>query len=160
MTSPQPSIGEALSALWQEAKGTSEGRLEFSKALGQMVPYTGSIGAVVRELTPGSAFVELAEHPAILNHLASIHAVALMNLAELTTGLALLPSLGGDVRGILRGLTISYEKKARGLLVAAAHVTLPEITEDIEMQVEATITDEEGDTCAIAVATWRLGPVQ
>ena len=37
MTSPQPSIGEALSALWQEAKGTSEGRLEFSKALGQMV---------------------------------------------------------------------------------------------------------------------------
>lgn len=159
MTSREPSIGEVLSTLWQDAEGTADGRREFSEALGAMVPYTGSIGAIVRELSPGRAAVELTEHEAILNHLASIHAVALMNLAELTTGLALLPSLGGEVRGILRGLSISYEKKARGHIVATSHVSLPEITEDTELEVKATITDDDGDICANAVATWRLGPV-
>ena len=160
MASMQPTIGEVLSSLWKESKGSAEGRLAFSRALGEMVPYTGSIGAVVRELEPGVAVVELTEHAAILNHLSSIHAVALMNLAELTTGMALLPSLGGGVRGILRGLSISYEKKARGTITATSSVSLPEIDGDTELQVEATITDEQGDVCSYATATWRLGLVE
>ncbi len=125
--------------------------------LGWMVPYTGSIGARVELLEPGHARVSLRDRRAVRNHLHSIHAIALANLGEVATGMAMLTA-AGNARGILVGINISYQKKARGTLVAECTATPPVVTEPIEVPVTAAITDSSGETVAIITATWRLAP--
>ena len=126
-----------------------------------MVPYTGSVGAVVDRYDPGHVVVSLGDRRRVRNHLGSVHAIALANLGELATGLAVIGAMDETVRGILTGLEVSYTKKARGRLRAEALVDIPEVgTETVETQVEARITDEDGDLVSVVRADWRLGPVR
>lgn len=152
-----PAPGQRLRSLWSRLSPYPGGKWLFSRILGRMAPYSGTIGSRVEQLEPGHARVVLADRRRVRNHLDSIHAVALMNLAEQASGLAVLMGLPADVRGILTGLTITYQKKARGPLVAECRCAIPAVTGSIDYEAVATITDAGGDVVAQAVARWRLG---
>ncbi|HET7230317.1 MAG TPA: hotdog fold domain-containing protein [Longimicrobium sp.] len=143
---------------WERWSGRPGGRRIFSLLLGRVVPYTGSMGATVQELRPGYARATLRDRRRVRNHLRSVHAIALMNLAELTTGLALNYALPESARSILKGLSIEYHKKARGTLTAEA--TAPVLADNAErdLQVETAIRDQAGDVVATARAHWLVGP--
>lgn len=160
MTRTVTSPAREMRSAWDRFRKLPFGDRLFSWALGRMVPYSGSIGAVVRELSPGRARVELADRRKVRNHLGSIHAVALMNLAELSTGLALNTGLPDDARGILVRLTIEYVKKARGTLTSECSVEAPKTNERREVDVEAVIRDASGDVVAQAAARWLVGPTE
>jgi len=157
MTTKESSPAHQLLQRWQRLSSLPGGRWLFSFLLGRLAPYTGSIGAQVRELRPGFARVELRDRRNIRNHLNSIHAIALMNLGELTTGLALMSGLQTGVRGIITGLSIEYHKKARGQLSSECSTALPKVIHDMEHEVHADIKDQSGDVVAHCTATWRLG---
>ena len=143
---------------WEAWSGRPGGKWIFSKLLGRVVPYTGTIGARVEELRPGYARATLRDRRIVRNHLRSVHAIALMNLAELATGLSLNYALPADARSILKGLSIEYHKKARGTLTAEANA--PVLTDNAErdLTVETAIRDEAGEVVATAQAHWRIGP--
>ena len=152
------SAPNAVMRWWTNCGKLPAGRYLFSLALGLYIPYTRTIGARVVELAPGFARIELADRRRVRNHLNSIHAIALTNLGELTTGLAVFSSTGADMRGILTGIRTAYTKKARGRLVATAEYRLPAgIVEDTPCEVEAAIRDGDGDTVATVNATWLIG---
>ena len=159
MSSPSASPGARLRSLWRTLSPLPGGRWLFTRILGFTVPYTGRLGARVVGFEPGHVVVELRERRAVRNHLASVHAMALANAAELATGLAMLGALPPTVRGILTGFEIDFQKKARGRLLAESRCSVPEVTEDAEYLAAATITDTDGDVVATARAKWRLGPV-
>src|SRR2546426_632937 len=73
-------------------------------------------------------------------------------------GLALLPGLPPNVRGIPVRLSIAYFKKARGLLTAEARCPLPDTSVDAEHDFETVVSDASGDVVARATVRWRLGP--
>lgn len=127
--------------------------------VGRFVPYSGSIGARVEELAPGSAVLSLRDRRAVRNHLRSVHAIALVNLAELTSGLAMLSATPPGVRGIVTGLAVRYHKKARGPLLATSTVTLPAVTEPTPLVVRAVVHDASGEAVAEATVEWLLAPV-
>lgn len=157
MAKQQQALGDRMLRRWQRLSRWPGGRWLFSFLLGRFAPYTGSIGALVTELRPGYARVELSDRHKVRNHLNSIHAIALMNLGEVTTGLALLGGLKPGVRGIITGLSIEYFKKARGRLIAQCNTTLPEVNDELEHEVHAEIKDSTGDVVARCTAKWRLG---
>lgn len=147
-----------IRSLWDRFAARPGGRLLFSVALGRLAPYTGSISPRVRELRVGYARVEMRDRRAVRNHLRSVHAIALMNLAEVTSGLALMYALPSDARAILLGLSIDFLKKARGTLTAEATLEPPATSERREYEFESIIRDDSGEVVARARARWLVGP--
>jgi len=160
MAAARAAPGAMLSRLWRRLAPLPGGRWLFSRLLGWFVPYTGSIKPDICELRPGYARVQLRARRRVRNHLNSIHAIALANLGEVTSGLALLTGLPPGVRGIVVRLGIEYFKKARGTLTAETSCVAPEMRgADLEFEVHADIRDGQGDAVARVTVRWRLGPV-
>ena len=141
---------------WRRLSRLPLGKTLFSIMIGRMVPYTGSIGARCEELGPGYARWTLRDRRSVRNHLRSIHAIALVNLAEVSSGSAMLTALGPGIRGIVSGLEITYLKKARGLLTAEGRGTVPAFSGKATVDANAEIKDASGDIVATAVVHWQL----
>jgi acyl-coenzyme A thioesterase PaaI-like protein len=125
--------------------------------LGLRVPYTGSLGANVQSLAPGFCEVQLRDVRRLRNHLHSIHAMALANLGEMATGLALVNGLPEDTRAILTGFSIEYLKKARGTLLARCRCRVPLSNDPGDVEVDGEIRDDGGAVVALVRARWRVG---
>jgi acyl-coenzyme A thioesterase PaaI-like protein len=152
--------GADLLNVWRRLSPLPGGSWLFSKLFGFAVPYSGSVGPRIRELEPGHAVVEIRDRRSNRNHLGSVHAIALTNLAEITSGLALMTGLPPTVRGIVTGLSMTYHKKARGRIRGVANVTVPHVSEDHDFDVTAECFDREGALVATGHVRWRLGPVR
>ena len=159
MSRANPSPGRLMLTAWQRLSRVPFGNRLFSWFVGRTAPYTGTVGGIYTDVRPGYARVALRDRRGVRNHLASVHAVALVNLAEMTSGVALLTALPPGVRGIVTGLSIAYHKKARGTLVCETQATPPAaVTATIAHEVVATITDAAGDVVATCTVQWRLSP--
>lgn len=152
------SPAKKLLAAWTRLHGTPGGSWMFSRLLSWYVPYSGTIRPRVRELRPGFARVTLSDRRRVRNHLNSIHAIALVNLGEVTSGLAMISALPQGVRSIVTGLSTEFLKKARGTLTAECSCQVPQdIASTVEQVVIAQITDEANEVVARVSVTWRLG---
>jgi acyl-coenzyme A thioesterase PaaI-like protein len=134
------------------------GRWAFAQAIGLSVPYAGSIGARVTELSAGHAVATLAERRAVRNHLRSIHAVALVNLGELIANLALMSTQPRGTRWIVVGMESEYLRKARGLITARCDLAQPDWSTDGELVGVAELVDEGGAAVCRVQLRWRIGP--
>ncbi len=160
MTNPNTSPSAQLFQVWNLLQRIPAGRWLFSRLLSWKVPYTGTIKSQVLELRPGFCKVKLRDRRRVRNHLNSVHAVALVNLGEVTSGLAMLSGMPANVRGIVVNISTEYLKKARGNLIAECHTELPIVTEDIEYQVVTDIYDDSNEVVARTLVTWRLGLIE
>jgi len=148
----------AILTWWYRLSALPAGRKIFSLGLGWIAPYSSSIGALVEEIKPGYARVSLKDRRRVRNHLHSIHAIALLNLGEIATGLALLSTISANMRGIVLSIDADYLKKARGKLTATAEFQLPELlTDNTPCAVEAQLKDQAGETVSLVRVTWLIG---
>jgi uncharacterized protein (TIGR00369 family) len=152
------SLGPGLRQHWRRCASLPGGKWLFSRLVGLRAPYSGTLGAQVVELEPGQCVVVLRERRRVRNHLGSVHAMALANLGELATGLALMNSLPDQARGILTGFSIDYLKKARGRLTAVCRCEIPSSNLEHEYLLTGEIQNENGDVVAIARSRWQVGP--
>ena len=144
---------------WHRLKDRPGGRWAFGRILAAGIPYTGSVHPEVEVVEPGHARVRIQDRRSVRNHLNSIHAIALANMGELTTGLAMTATLPTDVRSILLALHVEFLKKARGSVVAECRCEVPTVTEPVDYEVSSVITDAGGDVVAKVTATWRLSRI-
>lgn len=149
-----------IHSLWDRLSNRPGGRWIFSMLLGRIVPYTGSIKPRVLELTSTGARVELRDRRAVRNHLHSVHAIALANLAELSTGLPLAYAVQPRGRAILLSLKVEFLKKARGTLVGSSSFVAPSADRETDIDIPVEVRDAGGVVVARALARWRVGPVK
>lgn len=152
--------GTKLIGLWRRLAPWPGGKWLFSRVFGFAVPYSGSVRPRIRVLEPGHAEVEIPDRRSNRQHLGSVHAIALVNLAEMTSGLAMMAGLAPAVRGIVTAVSMTYHKKARGTIRAVAHVDVPAVTADCDCEVTAECFDPAGTLVATGNIRWRLGPIR
>jgi uncharacterized protein (TIGR00369 family) len=158
---PVPSLDgnrNLIRQAWDLMHALPGGRILFSKLVGRMAPYTGTIGAVVVSLREGQAEVQMADKKAVRNHLDCVHAIALANLAELAGNVALAYSLPDDGRFIVSGMEIEYLKKARGTITAIGESPVPRTSVRAQLDVPVSLRDASGDEVARAVLHSLVGP--
>ncbi len=143
---------------WKKCSRYPGGKLIFGWLLGFYIPYSGSITAEILELDSGYAKLLMRDRRRLRNHLQSLHAAALMNFAELTSGLAFISSLGKEMQGIVTHFEMDYLKKSRGDLIAECKTELIQVTSEQKCEVEAVIRDSQNDIVARGRATWFVRP--
>lgn len=143
---------------WATLSKVPGGKALFSKLVGNAAPYTSTIGAQIEALEPRHATLTMRDRRAVRNHLGSIHAIALANLVEKTSGVAMMSGLPPGMRGIVTHIEITYVKKARGTLTATSNA--PEITpgEAGTYLAKAEIFNAEGVLVCHGQATWLMRP--
>jgi acyl-coenzyme A thioesterase PaaI-like protein len=143
---------------WDVLSGMPGGKSVFSRLIGRMAPYSGTINAQVAVLRSGYAEVQMADRRAVRNHLDCVHAIALANLAELAGNVALAYSLPDDGRFIVSGMEIEYVKKARGTITAVGEPPVPRTSARAAYDVPVTLRDTGGEEVARAVLHSLVGP--
>ena len=143
---------------WDVLSGVPGGKTVFSRIVGRMAPYTGSIHATVVVLRPGYAEVVMQDRRGVRNHLDCVHAIALANLGEMAGNIALAYSLPDDGRFIVSGLEVEYLKKARGPITAVGECPVPRTAVRAHYDVPVTLRDASGDEVARVVLHSLVGP--
>lgn len=110
---------------WRGLRRWRWGRWLFVRGVCRKAPYFATIAPSIARLDVGLCEASIARHRRITNHIGSIHAIAMCNLAELVGGLMTDVSVPSGMRWIPRGMQVSYLKKAMGTLTATARPAQP-----------------------------------
>ena len=109
-----------LLTLYRRLQRWPAGTWLFSHAVCFKAPYFASIAPHITLLEPGRCEGRIAHRRKVTNHIGTVHAIALCNLAELTAGLMVDASLPKGMRWIPKGMEVEYLAKATGTQHAVA----------------------------------------
>ncbi|MDX1496553.1 MAG: hotdog fold domain-containing protein [Salinisphaeraceae bacterium] len=104
--------------LYQSCERLPLGKQLFSRALCFKAPFFSSISPVVNDLKTNRCEVRIRKRRKVQNHIGTVHAIAMCNMAELAGGLVTDVSIPTTHRWIPKGMTVEYLKKAETDLVA------------------------------------------
>ncbi|MGE4315064.1 hotdog fold domain-containing protein [Acinetobacter sp.] len=106
--------------IWNTLANKPAGKWTFSKMLCLKAPYFSSISPLFERLEPKYCEIKMKKHRAVLNHLGTVHAIAMCNMAELAGGTMTDVTVPATHRWIPKGMQVEYLKKANTDLVAIA----------------------------------------
>lgn len=146
--------------LWKRLGGTAPGRWLFSRVVCLKAPYFGSIAPRIMRLEPGCCEARLDQRRKVQNHIGTVHAIALCNLAELCAGLVTDVTLPADMRWIPQEMTVRYLKKASGRITAMARPAneLRSTTEPYAATISVSLVDAGGQEVSSADIRMWLSP--
>ncbi|ABC32435.1 conserved hypothetical protein [Hahella chejuensis KCTC 2396] len=154
-TAPQEQANSML-RLYHSFARLPLGAWLFSRALCIKAPYFSSIRPCIRQLKPGLSEWEIKNRRRVRNHLGSVHALAMGNLAELCAGTLMEASLPAHLRWIPKGMQIEYLKKATTELVATAEIADPAALTSGNYEVEVIVKNASGEAVSRALITMWL----
>jgi len=145
--------------LWRRFAALPGGAWAFSRLVCAKAPYFATIRPRFAVLEPGRCEVRMRKRRAVLNHIGTVHAIAMCNMAELAAGTMTEVTIPATHRWIPKGMTVRYLKKATTDLAAVA--TPDGVTDwsaPADYPVRVAVTDAHGETVFDAVVTMRVAP--
>lgn len=106
--------------MWRKLNGSVLGRWLFVKLVCFKAPYFASVSPRICVLEPNCCEGFILQRRSIQNHIGTVHAIALCNLAELCAGLMTDVSIPADMRWIPKTMKVNYLQKAKGVIRAQA----------------------------------------
>ncbi len=89
-------------SLWQTLENKPLGKWLFSRIICWKAPYFATIKPRFEEFRPGFSRVSMPKRRAVHNHIQTVHAIALCNLAEIGAGTMMEASLSKTCVGFRR----------------------------------------------------------
>ena len=142
---------------WRRLQRWPAGGWLFSRAVCFKAPYFATISPRIVRLEPGRCEATIRHRRRVSNHLGTVHAIALCNLAELVAGVMTDASLPGAMRWIPRGMSVEYLKKATGTMhaIATPDAALAEAAEGYDLPVTVEVRNAGGQPVFRArIAMW------
>ncbi len=146
-----------LLSLYRRMQRWPAGQWLFSRAVCFKAPYFASISPRITVLQPGRCEARIAHRRRVSNHLGTVHAIALCNLAELAGGVMVDASLPPSMRWIPKGMRVEYRSKASGTMraVATPDVAIVAADSGYELPVSVEIRDVRDQMVVFAsIAMW------
>ncbi|WP_313272961.1 hotdog fold domain-containing protein [Stenotrophomonas sp.] len=146
-----------LLSLYRRCTRWPAGNWLFSRAVCFKAPYFASISPRITGLEPGRCEGVIRQRRRISNHIGTVHAIAMCNLAELVGGVMVDASLPADMRWIPKGMEVKYQAKALGVLTAVATPELPIISAEhgYDLPVRVRVCDAAGvEVFQAVIAMW------
>lgn len=118
----------------------------FSRAVCLRAPYFSTIAPLFVALEPGRCEVRIRDRRRVHNHIGTVHAIALCNLAELSAGVMAEATIPPNARWIPKGMSVEYLARAKGSMHAVASPMTPlgEVNAGCEWPVQVEVTDPTG----------------
>jgi acyl-coenzyme A thioesterase PaaI-like protein len=116
----------------------------FSLGVAQAAPYFKTISPHVTELSPERVTVCMRKRRSVENHLHTVHAIAMCNMAELAGGLLTDVCVPQGARWIPSGMNVQYLAKAKTDLVATAESSGLDWSREGSIVVPVLVRDTEG----------------
>ncbi|ENX40409.1 hotdog fold domain-containing protein [Acinetobacter sp. NIPH 2100] len=112
--------------LWNKVSALPAGKWTFTRMLCLKAPYFSSISPLFEELKANSCKISIKKKRNVLNHIGTVHAIAMCNMAELAGGTMTEVTVPNTHRWIPKGMTVEYLKKAETDLIAIATPVEPD----------------------------------
>lgn len=119
-------MGAALK-LWHRLSRLPAGRWIYGRLICLKAPYFATIAPRFVALEPGRCEITIRDRRRVHNHIGTVHAIALCNLAELCAGMMTEATIPAGMRWIPKGMAVEYLAKAKGRMHAAAIPEYPVI---------------------------------
>jgi len=142
--------------IWARLAGVPGGKWLFSRLICLKAPYFASVRPRFLALRPGHCAVAIRKRRAVTNHLGTVHAIAMCNMAELAAGIMSEATVPATHRWIPKGMSVEYLQKAGSDLVAVAELPeLPTFGAATELPVPVAIRDRAGEVvCRAEIRMW------
>lgn len=151
--------GSAALALHRKLGRGGFGRWLASLLICWQAPYFASIGPLLETLEPGHCVASIRHRRRVQNHIGTVHAIALCNLAEFVGGLATDAAMTRAQRWIPKGMRVRYLKKAVGTMRAQARLDeIGDIGDGAERSARVTVTNPAGEAVFEAEITMWISP--
>lgn len=134
------------------------GNAQFSQKICDIVPYFATIDPHFVELRPGYCEVTMPNTRKVHNHLGTVHAIAMCNLAEIAAGLMTDVSIPEFCRWIPTGMQVKYLAKAKTDLRGIADGRNIDWSIPGDKNIPVSITDGEGIEVCSATITVKVSP--
>lgn len=147
-------------ALYNKLTRYPAGHWLFTRAVCFKAPYFASISPRFESLESGRCSATIKHRRAVTNHIGTVHAIAMCNLAELTGGVMTDASIPKSMRWIPVGMSVQYLKKAVGTLRAVATPATPIVESDTayDLPVDVEITNPAGEAVFRARIAMHVSP--
>ena len=141
-----------LSDIYSLLKDKLFGKTAFSTMISCVSPYSGSVKPYVNYFDNNFVKCSINESFFIKNPFNSIHALALGNLGELTSGLLMMNYLQRfNKKGIVTQINIKFHKKARNTIYAISHIKSLRVG-----IIKSKIYDQEKFLVAEVLCKWEI----
>lgn len=149
-------------ALWRKLSNYLGGKWLYGRLICLKAPYFTTIAPRFERLEPGRCEIALRDRRRVHNHLGTVHAIALCNLAELSGGMLTDASIPPGMRWIPRGMQVAYLAKARGTMHAVATPEAPavEASAGYAWPVQVSVRNDAGEEVFRARIDMWLSPRQ
>ena len=142
--------------LYKKAINYPFGKKLFGLGICLNAPYFLSIRPKIIEIESNYVEIKIKKRKAVTNHINTVHAIAMCNMAEFAGGLMTEVSVKDKSRWNPSGMTVKYLKKAKTDLTAISDGTGIDWSKEGETLVPVIIKDKNDETVFTAEITMNI----